>query len=125
VPRINPESPGFPPIIWTPGHSLEATIFRISRSGSNEITDVAQLDEIEQGIRASTPERYHVGEIEQDPLTSGHTIRRWGFGVKRADQTVAIVPAVLGTRQPRTLPTSLSAFRAWPVLVSEPRHPDR
>jgi hypothetical protein len=39
--RINPASPDVPPIIGTARAIPEATMFRISRSGSDEATDVA------------------------------------------------------------------------------------
>jgi hypothetical protein len=66
-------------------------MFRISRTGSNEITDVAQFDEIEPAVRVSEPGRYNIDQIERDPLPSGHTSSWWGVGIKRHG-TVAIEP---------------------------------
>jgi hypothetical protein len=67
-------------------------MFRISRSGSDEITDVAQVGEIELVVRASEPGRYHVDEISADPMPSGHTSRRWGIGTERRNGSVVIEP---------------------------------
>jgi hypothetical protein len=43
-------------------------------------------------IRAVKPGRYSVDEISGDPLPAGHTSRRWGVAIKRADATVVIEP---------------------------------
>ena len=64
-------------------------MFRISRSGSDEIIDVAQVDEIELAVKTK-PGRYDADQIEQDPLPSGHTSCRWGVGIKKADASVVI-----------------------------------
>jgi hypothetical protein len=68
------------------------TFFRISQPDHEPITDVGSVVAVEGAIRASEPGRYHVDEISQDPLPSGHTSRRWGVGIKRPDGTVAIEP---------------------------------
>ena len=67
-------------------------MYRISRNGQEPIVDVDQVEAIEPVIRSSEPGRYHVDEISADPLPSGHTSRRWGVGIKRADGTVVIEP---------------------------------
>jgi hypothetical protein len=67
-------------------------MFRISRNGQDPIDDVDQVEAIEPVIRSSNPGRYHVDEIRADPLLSGHSSRRWGVGIKRADGSVAIDP---------------------------------
>jgi hypothetical protein len=65
-------------------------VFRISRSGSDEISDVALVDDIEPAVRASEPGRYHIDQIERDPMPSGHTSRRCGVAIKRQDGSVVI-----------------------------------
>ena len=67
-------------------------MYRISRNGHEPIVDVDQVEAIEPVVRRSKPGRYHVDEISADPLPSGHTSRRWGVGIKRADGTVVIEP---------------------------------
>jgi hypothetical protein len=64
-------------------------MFRISKN-LNTVIDVAQADEIEPALKASKPGRYHVDQIERDPLRSGHTSRRWGVAIKRGDGSVSI-----------------------------------
>ena len=67
-------------------------MFRISRSGSDEITDVAQVDEIERAIRANPPGRYDIFKIELKPRSSGHTRRPWGIAFRRQGGSVLIKP---------------------------------
>jgi hypothetical protein len=67
-------------------------MYRISRNGHEPIIDVDQVEAIEPAIRSGEPGRYHVDEISGDPLRSGHTSRRWGVGIKRADGSVVIEP---------------------------------
>jgi hypothetical protein len=38
-------------------------MFRVSRSGSDQVTDVTQVDEIEPAVRAEKAGRWHVDEI--------------------------------------------------------------
>jgi hypothetical protein len=52
--------------------------------------DVAHADEIEPAVRAKRAGRYHIDQIERDPLPSGHTSRRWGVGIKQRDGSVVI-----------------------------------
>jgi hypothetical protein len=67
-------------------------MFRTSQNGQEPIIDVDSVDEIEPAIRSSAPGRYHVDQIERDPLPSGHTSRRRGIGIERADGTVVLDP---------------------------------
>jgi hypothetical protein len=60
-------------------------IYRVSRSSQEPITDVDSVEAVDAVVRAGGPGRYHVDEISADPLPSGHTSRRWGVGIKRAD----------------------------------------
>jgi hypothetical protein len=71
---------------------IEASMFRISRFGSDDIIDVAQVDEIEPVIRSIAPGAYHVNEISADPLPSGRTSRRWGIVIKRQNGSMVIEP---------------------------------
>ena len=68
------------------------SIFRISRPDDDQVIDVDSLDEVEGSIGSGKPGRYHIDEISHDPLPSGHTSRRSGIGIKRADGTVGIEP---------------------------------
>jgi hypothetical protein len=56
----------------------------------NAAIDVAQVDEIVPAIRSIAPGRYHVDEISDDPLPSGHSSRHWGVGLKMPDGSVVI-----------------------------------
>jgi hypothetical protein len=67
-------------------------MYRISHNGHEAIVDVDHVEQLEPAIRSSEPCRYHVDEISADPLPSGHTSRRWGVGIKRADGVVSIEP---------------------------------
>ena len=67
-------------------------MFRIGRDGRGPITDLDDVDQLEPGIRAAEPGRYHIDEISADALPSGHTSRRWGVGIKRGDGSVMIEP---------------------------------
>jgi len=68
------------------------SIYRISRSGQEPITDVDSVEAVELVVRAGDPGRYHVDEIGSEPLPSGHVSRRWGVGIKRTDGRVTIKP---------------------------------
>jgi hypothetical protein len=67
-------------------------MFRTSQNGQVPIVDVDTLDELEPVIRSIEPGRYHIDQLERDPLPSGHTSRRWGVGIKRADGSVVLEP---------------------------------
>ena len=56
------------------------------------VEDVDSVDQIESAIRAGKARRYHIDEIERDPLPSGHSSRRSGVGIKRPDGSVVIEP---------------------------------
>jgi hypothetical protein len=73
-----------------PGERISSTS-RISAE-LNNVVDVAQVDDIEPAHRALKPGRYHVNQIERDPLPSGHTSRRWGVGIKQPNGSVVIEP---------------------------------
>jgi hypothetical protein len=68
------------------------SIFRISQPGREPITDVDCVESVEGAIRAGGPGRYHVDEIAAEPLSSGHTSRRWGTAIKRPDGAVTLDP---------------------------------
>jgi hypothetical protein len=65
-------------------------MFRISRDGREPIINVDDLGQIEPEIRALPAGRWHIDELPARPFPSGHTARRWGVGVKRADGSIAI-----------------------------------
>jgi hypothetical protein len=68
------------------------SIYRISRPGSDQVTDVGSVEAVEGAIRAGKSGRYHIDEIGSDSLPSGHTSRRWGVGIKRHDGSVSLDP---------------------------------
>ncbi len=65
-------------------------MYRICHDGQEPIIDVDQVAAIEPAVRSSPPGRCHMDEISRDPLPSGHTLRRWGVGIKRPDGVVTI-----------------------------------
>ena len=65
---------------------------RISRPGSDQITDVQSVEQVEPAIQTSSPRRYRVDETRADPLPSGHRSRRWGVGIKRNNGMVVLEP---------------------------------
>ena len=67
-------------------------MFRISQNGQEPIVDLDTVKEIEPAIRASKPGRYHIDQIERDPLPSGHTSRRWEAAVKDAKGSAQLEP---------------------------------
>ena len=67
-------------------------MFRISPVGQEPIIDVDTIEAIEHTIRLFKPGRYRIDQISADPLPSGHTSRRWGVGIKRADGAVSLEP---------------------------------
>jgi hypothetical protein len=67
-------------------------MFRISKGAAGPIINVNTLDEIEPVIRRAEPGRYHIEELPLKPFPSGHTSRRWGVVIKRADGSIGIEP---------------------------------
>lgn len=90
--RLNPASSGVLLDLERPGQLFEIPVFRISHPDREAIVDVAQVDGIEPVIRASEPGRYHIDQIEADPLPSGHNSRRWGVAIRRPDGSVDLEP---------------------------------
>jgi hypothetical protein len=66
-------------------------MFRISQ-GITKGVDVDTVETIEPAIRLCRPGRYHIDQIERDPLPCGHTSRRWGVGIKNRDGSVDLEP---------------------------------
>jgi hypothetical protein len=67
-------------------------MFRISSGGQEPVIDVASVDDVEPAIRAVEPGRWHIDQIERDPLPSGHKSRRWGDRIKRQEGSIVIEP---------------------------------
>jgi hypothetical protein len=65
-------------------------MFRISKGTDAPIIDVATVEQIGSAIGADEPGRYHVDEINRDPLPSGHTSRGRGVGIKCDNGSVVI-----------------------------------
>jgi hypothetical protein len=51
-------------------------MYRISQ-GNDQIVQVDSTKQVEPVIRAGKAGRYHIDQIERDPLPSGHSSRRW------------------------------------------------
>lgn len=66
-------------------------VFRISRP-DGQVVDADSIDAAGAITRSGKPGRSHIDEINSAPLSSGHTSRRWGVGIKHADGTLAIEP---------------------------------
>jgi hypothetical protein len=60
-------------------------MYRASHNGQEPVLDADTLDELEPAVRSSKPGKYHVDQIEREPLPSGHTTRRWGVAIKHPD----------------------------------------
>jgi len=86
----NAASPGVPLIGGAARASIEVSMFRISRGDSG--FDADTIEQAREMLRDGEPGRYHVDEIRADPFPSGHTSRRWGIGIKRADGSVELEP---------------------------------
>jgi hypothetical protein len=43
-------------------------------------------------LSAKEPGNYCIDEISRNPVSSGHTSRRWGVGIKQADGSVMLEP---------------------------------
>jgi hypothetical protein len=65
-------------------------MFRISKEAVGPLVDVDTLDEVEPVIGRAEPGRYDIDEITRDLLPAGHSSRRWGVCIKRADGSVVL-----------------------------------
>ncbi len=65
---------------------------KLKTDGSDHIVDVDQVEAIEPAVRSDKPGRYHVDQIERDPLPSGAASRRWGVAIKPHDGSVELQP---------------------------------
>ena len=84
IPRV----PANPPVDQVAGHARRDSL---SPSKWTRYCHVGNgRGAIEPVIRRSTPGRYHVDQIERDPLPGGHTSRRRGVDVKRHGRSVMI-----------------------------------
>jgi hypothetical protein len=71
---------------------MPRSLYRISRSSDGLVVDPESIDAVQQILGSGPPGRYHVDQVGRDGLSSGHTSRRWGVGIKSPDGTVAIEP---------------------------------
>jgi hypothetical protein len=69
-------------------------MFRLTRNDDAEqpVVNVEIAAQIEPETRGLPPGRWHLDELAAKPSPSGHTARRRGVGLKRADWSVAIEP---------------------------------
>jgi hypothetical protein len=67
-------------------------LYRISQPDGLRIVDDESSGDIGDAVRSGAPGRYHVDEMSDELLPSGHTSRRWGVVIVRQDGTVSIDP---------------------------------
>jgi hypothetical protein len=65
-------------------------ILRVNDADGDPIRTAESDEGVQRLLESLPPGHYHIDEISSDPLPSGHTSRRWGFGFKFGDQSVAI-----------------------------------
>jgi hypothetical protein len=90
-------------------------MYRISRNGHEPIINVDTVEQIEPEIPDLPAGRWHIDELPTNPFPSGHTSRRWGVAVKRADGSVHFLKSVLrnaGTRPDGSTIYASAAFLA-------------
>jgi hypothetical protein len=67
-------------------------VYRISKGPDiGEIADT--IEDLELLARQYGLGQYHVNEISSDPMTGGHTSRKWGTVIVAPDGTVIFDPA--------------------------------
>ena len=84
IPRVQPTRQ------WTRLLAMPVVILLVLRKWTRYCHVGNGRGGIEPVIRRSTPGRYHVDQIERDPLPGGHTSRRRGVDVKRHGRSVMI-----------------------------------
>jgi hypothetical protein len=65
---------------------------QINGDGHEPIANADDVAQIEPEIRALPAGPWHFDESPAEPLPSGHTARRWGVGIKRADGSAVVEP---------------------------------
>ncbi len=68
------------------------SFFRIVDRDGEMLADADSLDGVTKVVRSAPPGRYHVDEISEVPLPSGHTSRRWGFAIHHDDGRMVFDP---------------------------------
>ena len=63
-------------------------ILHVNGTDGEPVATVDSLEGVKRVVEGLSPGRYHVDEISGGPLLTGHTSRRWGVGIKRADGSV-------------------------------------
>ncbi len=69
--------------------------YRVSRHKGDMLGDAESIEGAEQIVREASPGRFHVDEIADQPLPSGHTARKWGSAIRLPDGSV-ILSLILG-----------------------------
>ncbi len=67
-------------------------MYRINQSGQEPVVDVEMVEQFESVVWSLPPNRWHLDQIERDPMASGHTSRRWGVAINRLDGSVEVEP---------------------------------
>jgi hypothetical protein len=67
-------------------HPPQTRRVRVQTIGGDSDT----LDGAREIVRQQDLGRDHIDEISRNPLPSGHTSKRWGIGIKKADGSVVL-----------------------------------
>ena len=67
-------------------------ILRVNGVNGEPVGTDRSIHGVERILEDLSPGRYHVDEISSDPLSSGHTSRRWGIVIKRQDGSIVVEP---------------------------------
>jgi chemotaxis response regulator CheB len=68
------------------------TIILSQNASEDHAADVDYITDVARLIASGEPSRNHVDEISRVPLPSGHSSRRWDFGIKSNDGTIVTEP---------------------------------
>jgi hypothetical protein len=85
-------------------------ILRLNNPAGDLIGTAISILSLSRLLREAPPGLYHIDEISHDPLPCGHTSRRWGIVVKRADSTVSIARDIW----PKASTSSCDGRFTWP-----------
>jgi hypothetical protein len=67
-------------------------MLRVTDPQGDPVGAASTVEGLRRPVERLGPGRYHVAEIDADPLPSGHTSRRWGSALKHPDGRVELDP---------------------------------
>jgi hypothetical protein len=71
-------------------NEMSRVVYRIGPAAS--CVDVRSVAATADRLRSDKVGRFNIDILSADPLPGGHTSRRWGVGIKRADGSVVVEP---------------------------------